>query len=241
MGLKHSPQAAFDQASRVDCLRDWYSSPQGLSVQKALSRQLQTFCRPRFGDAWLEVGPLGLLRPEWAGPARTLHADPQSQMLRAQAGFLPLASETFSCVLLAHALGDADGAGAVIAEAARVLAPEGHLFLLESGHCSSSGRRGVRSALPLGLRRRRFRQLVGAAGLGVRRQAALTVLPAALPGGWHRRLHSFDAALSPWLPLLGSCLLTVARRRDLIPITPAASRLRWSRGPLRADGTSQWA
>jgi hypothetical protein len=241
MDLKHSRQAAFHQASRADCLRDWYSGPQGLSVQKALRRQLQTFCRPRFGDAWLEVGPLSLLHPEWAGPARTLHADPQSQTLRAQAGFLPLAAETFSCVLLAHALGDADDGGAIIAEAVRVMAPEGHLFLLESGHCNASRRQGMRSALPLGLRRRRLRHLLGAAGLGVRRQVALTVLPAGLPAGWHRRLGNFDATVSSWLPLLGSCVLTVARRRDLIPIAPVASRLRWSRGALRAGETSQWA
>ncbi len=241
MDLKHSPQAAFHQASRAECLRDWYSGPQGLGVHRALRRQLQIFCRPRFGDAWLEVGPLSLLRPEWTGPAQTLHADPQSQTLRAQAGFLPLSAETFSCVLLAHALGDANDSSAIIAEAARVMAPEGHLFVLESGHCNASRRRGLRSALPLGLRRRKLRLLLEAAGLGVRRQVALTVLPAGLPAGWHRRLTNFDATVSPWLPLLGSCVLTVARRRDLSPIAPAASRLRWSRGALRAGGTSQWA
>jgi SAM-dependent methyltransferase len=210
-------------------------------MQGALRRYLKTFRRPRFGDVWLEVGPLALLRSEWTSPAQTLHVDPQSQTLRAQADFLPLAAETFSCVLLAHALGDAEGVEAIVAEAVRVLAPEGHLFLLESGHCSSPGRWGVRSAVPLGLRRRRLRRLLEAAGLGVRGQFALTVLPAALPDSWHRRLGRFDEAMSPWLPLLGTCVLTVARRRDLIPIAPTAVRPRWSRAGVRAGGTSQWA
>ena len=208
---------------------------------EALRRQVHGFCKPRFGDAWLEVGPLSLLRPEWTGPAQTLHVDPGSRTLRAEAGYLPLAAESFSCVLLAHALGDGGDSEAIVAEAARVLTPEGHLFLLDSGHCVAAGQAGIRSALPLGLRRRRFRRLLGSAGLGVRRQVALSVLPARLPGSWHRRLGKYDAAASAWLPLLGSCVLTVARRRDLIPVAPAASRLRWSRGALRAGGTSQWA
>lgn len=241
MDLKHSPKVAFHQASRADCLRRWYSGPQGVRVLKLLRRQLEAFCKPRFGDYWLEVGPLGLLRPEWSGAAQTLHTDPDSQTLRALAGFLPLAEQTFSCVLLAHALGDANDSEAIIAEAQRVMAPEGYLFVLEAGHCNVPGRRRGRSVVPLGLRRRRMRRLLESAGLGVRRQIALTVLPAALPRDWHRRLDRFDAAVSPWLPMMGSCVLTVARRRDLIPIAPVAARPRWSRGAVRAGGTSQWA
>jgi SAM-dependent methyltransferase len=241
MDLKHSPQAAFHQASRAGCLRRWYAGPQGLRVHAALRRQLDISCRPRFGDAWLEVGPLNLLRPEWTGPAQVLHAGLQSQRLRAQAAFLPFPPETFSCVLLTHALRDPDDDAAVIAEAVRVMAPEGHLFLLESGCCSSSGRWSVRSAVPVGLRRRRLRRLLEAAGLGLRRQLAFTVLPTALPRSWHRRLSRLDAAVSPWLPLLGTCVLTVARRRDLIPLARVAARPRWSRGAVRAGGRSQWA
>lgn len=245
MDLKHSPQATFHQVLRNECLQEWYSGPQGQRVRKALGAQIAHFCRPRFGDLWLEVGPVSLLRPEWTGAAMVLHADRQSSILRAEADYLPLAADRFSCLLLAHTLGDApddaDAQASVIAEAARVLAPEGYLFLLESGHCAAPGRLGIQAALPLGLRRLRLRQLLAAADLGVRRQVALSVLSARLPASWHRRFGRLDGTLSPRLPLLGSVVLTVARRRDLIPITPATSRLRWSRGPLRAGGTSQWA
>lgn len=208
---------------------------------KALQRQMALFCKPRFGDTWLEVGPLGLLRPEWSGAAQTLHVAPDSASLRALAGSLPLADESFSCVLLAHTLGDGDDSEAIIAEAKRVMVPEGHLFLLEAGHCGVQRSRRVRSLVPLGLRRRRLRQLLGSAGLAVRRQTALTVLPAALPRGWQRRLGRFDTAVAPWMPLMGSCVLTVARRRDLLPIPPVVARPKWSRGAVRASGTSQWA
>jgi len=240
MDLKHSPERAFHQASRSDCLQRWYSGPQGLRVLAALHQQMGAFCRPRFGDAWLEVGPVRLLDAEWTRPVHALHADPQSRTLAAQGDRLPLAAETFSCVLVAHALHDAEDAGNVVAEAARVLAPEGHLFLLESGHCGAAGRRPLRRALPGGLRRSSRRLLVQA-GLGVHRQVALSALPAVLPAGWHRRLSHLDTAVSPWLPVLGNSLLTVARRRDLKPIAPGASRLRWSREGIRAGGTSQWA
>ncbi|MBS0001663.1 MAG: methyltransferase domain-containing protein [Thioalkalivibrio sp.] len=236
MDLKHSPERAFHQASRADCLQDWYSGPHGLRVLEALRQQLQVFCRPRFGDAWLEVGPVSLLSPEWTGPVHALHADPRSRTLPAQGGLLPLTAATFSCVLVAHALGDAEDAGDVIAEAARVLAPEGHLFILESSHCGPPGWRRPRQGL-----RRRSRRLLGRVGLEVRRQVALSMLPAALPDGWHRRLGPLDAAVSPWLPVLGSCVLTVGRRRDLMPIAPSATRLRWSRDAVRAGGGSQWA
>ncbi|TVP87738.1 MAG: methyltransferase domain-containing protein [Thioalkalivibrio sp.] len=238
MDLKHSPERAFHQAFGSDCLREWYSGPQGLRVLEALHQQMGIFCRPRFGDAWLEVGPVRLLDAEWIRPVHALHADPRSRTLPAQGDLLPLAAESFSCVLVAHALGDAEDSGKVIAEAARVLAPEGHLFLLESRHCRAP--RPRRLALPAGLRRR-SRQLLAQAGLGVHRQVALSALPAALPGGWHRRLGPLDAAVSPWLPVLGSAVLTVASRRDLLPIAPAASRLRWSRDAMRAGGSSQWA
>lgn len=240
MDPKHSPERAFHQASRSDCLQRWYSDPQGLRVLAALHEQMGIFCRPRFGDAWLEVGPLSLLDAEWTRPVHALHADPRSRTLAAQGDRLPLAAETFSCVLVAHALHDGEDGGSVIAEAVRVLAPEGHLFLLESGHCGAPGRRRLRRALPAGLRWRSRRLLVQA-GLGVHRQVALSALPAMLPAGWHRRLSHLDATVSPWLPVLGNSVLTVAKRRDLIPIAPAASRLRWSREGIRAGGTSQWA
>ncbi len=236
MDLKHSPERGFHQASRADCLRDWYRGPHGLRTLEGLRQHVQVLCRPRFGDAWLEVGPVSLLHPEWTGPVHALHADPRSRTLPAQGDLLPLAAATFSCVLVAHAVGDAGDAGDVIAEAARVLAPEGHLFLLECSHCGSPGRHRLRPGL-----RRRSRRLLRRAVLEVHRQVALSLLPAVLPDGWHRRLGPLDAAVSPWLPVLGSCVLTVGRRRDLMPIAPAPSRLRWSRDAVRAGGRSQWA
>lgn len=241
MDLKHSPRGEFHQASRVECLRRWYERPQGRRVQRELGRQLASLRPPRFGDAWLEVGPLGLLRPEWTGPAWVVRVGPGADALPAEPDRLPLASEGFRCVLLAHTIASGGQAEAAIVEAARVLASEGYLFLLEANDCPVSGRRHLRGRLPVGLQRRNYRRWLSAAGLEVCRQVTLSVAPVPLPESWQRRLDPLDARVAPWLPVFGTCVLTVARRRDVIPLRLGGARLRWAGMSVRAGGSSQWA
>lgn len=241
MDLKHSPPGAFHQAARADCLRRWYARPQGRRVQQELGRQLGSLRLPRFGDAWLEVAPLGLLRPEWTGPAWVVRVGSGADAVSAEPDRLPLAAESFSCVLLAHMIASCARAEDAIAEAARVLASEGYLFLLEGGDCPLPGQRRLRARLPVGLQRRNHRRWLSAVGLEVCRQVTLSVAPARLPESWQRRIGTLDVLAAPWLPIFGTCVLTVARRRDVSPLRLGGARLRWAGMSVRAGGSSQWA
>jgi SAM-dependent methyltransferase len=240
MGLKDSPENAFEQTARADCLRRWYAGPQGQHVLEALVREITTHCVLHFGDMLLEVSPVRLVSQERIGSVWTVRVGSEVADLRAEADCLPLPAESFSCVILAHACTNPKRAAGVIAEAARVLAPEGRLFLLESGACSAARGSTPGAPFPVGLQRGLHRRWVQQAGLSVRRQPALSLLSSRLPPGWHRALAGVDRLGAPWLPALGTCVLTVAQRRDALPLSPRA-RWRSLRMPVRAAGGSQWA
>ncbi len=240
MGLKDSPENAFEQTGRVSCLRRWYAGPQGQHVLEALVREIATHCVLHFGDALLEVSPVSLVSKDRFGSVWTVRVGSEAAELRAEDHRLPLPAESFSCVILAHACRDPEQAERVIAEAARVLAPEGRLFLLESGVCppARGAKRGA--PFPVGLQRGLHRRWVQQAGLSVRRQPALSLLSSRLPPGWYRALARVDRLGAPWLPVLGTCVLTVAQRRDALPLSPSR-RWRSLRMPVRAPAGSQWA
>jgi SAM-dependent methyltransferase len=240
MDLKDSPENEFEQTARAGCLRRWYAGPQGQRVLEALVREIATHCVLHFGDTLLEVSPVSLVPKERFGPVWTVRVGSEAAELRAEGHRLPLPAESFSCVILAHVCTNPERAERVIAEAARVLAPEGRLFLLESGTCSPAGGAMLGAPFPVGLQRGLHRRWVQQAGLSVRRQPALSLLSSRLPTGWHRALAGVDRLGAPWLPVLGTCVLTVAQRRDALPLSP---RTRWRslRMPVRAAGGSQWA
>ncbi len=239
--MKHSPHQGFHQAFRGDCLRAWYASPKGIHALERLHREMAARCPFRFDTTFLELAPVSVVAADRTRGAWVLRAGPGESRLQTEADRLPLASDSFSCVLVAHIDALDAEPSAVIAEAARVLKPEGHLFLLETNVCLASARKRLGDRLPIGFRRHLYRRWIGEAGLEVRHQASLSLLPTRLAGAWPRRLVPFDARLAPWLPLLGNCILTVARRRDTIPLSPDTLRMRWSRLTVRAGGTSQWA
>jgi SAM-dependent methyltransferase len=240
MGLKDSPENEFEQTVRADCLRRWYAGPQGAQILDALIREIASHCVLHFGDSLLELSPVSLVPKDRFGSAWTIRLGSEASDLRAEAHRLPLPAESFSCVILAHTCSDGDRAQRVIAEAARVLAPEGRLFLLESGSCPAARGGTLRASLPVGLQRGTHRRWVQQAGLSVRRQLALSLLSSRLPNRWHRALARVDRMGAPLLPALGSCVLTVAQRREVMPLSLGA-RWRSSRVPVRAAGGSQWA
>ncbi|AHF00230.1 methyltransferase domain-containing protein [Thioalkalivibrio paradoxus] len=240
MDLKHSPEKTFHQASCADCLRDWYAGPQGRRVREVLGREIRQRQRLHFGDSLLELAPVEVVHSDWVRMAWILRIGPEQAPLRAETDRLPLPGKAFECVVLAHAGSLAEDVDALVMEACRVLAPEGHLFLLDTTACDRVPRSRWAASMPAGLRRRQHRRRLESAGLQVRRQQALSVLPAQLPGRWLRVLGRPDALASAWLPLLGSCVLTIAQRRESIPLTPRAG-WRWPRMPVRAAGGSQWA
>jgi len=240
MGLKDSPENAFEQTARAACLGRWYAGPQGQRVLEALVREIAAHCVLHFGDLLLEVSPVSLVSKDRVGSVWTVRVGSERSDLRAEAGRLPLPAESVSCVILAHACTHPDRATGLIAEAARVLAPEGRLFLLESGACPAVRGSTPRGTFPVGLQRGLHRRWIQQAGLSVRRQPALTLLSSRLPSGWHRALAGVDRLGAPWLPALGTCVLTVAQRRDALPLSPRA-HWRSLRMPVGAAGGSQWA
>ncbi|AGA34364.1 hypothetical protein TVNIR_2725 [Thioalkalivibrio nitratireducens DSM 14787] len=240
MDLKHSPEKRFHQASCADCLRGWYAGPQGRRVREALGREIRQRRPLHFGDSLLELAPVELVHGEWARMAWILRIGSEQAPLRTEIDRLPLSGKSFECVVLAHAGHLTEDVEPLVMEAARVLAPEGYLFLLDTTACADSGQSRWSPALPAGLWRRQYLRRLESAGLRVRRQQALSVLPAGLPGSWLRLLGRGDVLAAPWLPLLGSCVLTIAQRRETIPLTPRA-RWRRARMPVRAAGSSQWA
>lgn len=242
MDLKHSPEEAFEQIPRQHYLRRWRASPLGQRVGQLALAEIQRHCVLRYGDRVLQLAPVNLLPPAALDPAWVLRVAPADGDIWAETGFLPLAPESFSAILLLRegpARGDWDQP---IAEATRVLAPEGHLFLLDLTLYRARLGRGwssPRALLPAGMHRRYTRRQLLAAGLQIKHQRALTMLPGTLPSRWQQVLARADARLAPWLPAAASVVLTIARRRDALPLT--GGRWRWTGFPARAANGSQWA
>jgi len=254
MDLKHSPEEAFEQTPWQNCFQKWGESPLGQRIRQLLVAEIRRSIALRYSDRLLQIAPVDLLSASALQPAWVLRLLLQSMAKPALArpempadivadpGFLPLAPESFAGILLIQFGTSREERSQVIAEAVRVLAPEGYLFLLETNVCRSplgSPWALARASLPAGLRRRENRKQLQAAGLQVRRQLALTVLPGALPLRWQQVLANADARMAVWFPAAASCVLTVAQRRQPLPM--AGGRWRWTRQPAGAAGSSQWA
>lgn len=221
MVLKHKAETAPDQDPFVRWLAHWYAEPHGRRVRERLRERIRRHGEMGPGDIALELAPVPLLEESdksWASVIRMSSAEPA---LRAAPEAWPFDSECARRIVLAHPCAYLAEPDAVIAEAARVLEPEGQLFLLEGNRLKPGPRGGVRvSSLPEGLRRREYRQWLEAADLEVDEQWSLSLLPPGLPANWQRRLATVDAWTMRGLPPLASVVLTVARRRVGLPLRP---------------------
>jgi hypothetical protein len=246
--MKHSPHQTFHQAFQADCLRDWYASPKGSMYSNICTALNSAPCAPC--DSTLPSGAgsdrTGGPRVNPGRPGRSGWVPEQCRPAGRSRIACRWPRRFFSCVLVAHIGIASDSAVAVITEAARVLAPEGHLLLLEITGCPSGKRGGsapdsrARSGCSAASIASGWKQ----AGLDVQHQRALSLLPGRLdpipsiaPSGSYR-----CAAWRPWLPLLGNCVLTLARRRDAIAaVAQGCAPALVATLTVRAGGTSQWA
>lgn len=151
--------------------------------------------------------------------------------------FWPLESDCARRIVLAHPCAYSDLPAAVVAEAARVLEPEGMVFMLEGNRLQLGDQGGVRvSPLPEGLRRRQYREFVESADLEVLEQWSLSLLPPGLSETWQQRLAPVDAWTRRGLPPLASVILTVAHKRVDLPLRPATQYRFATPGPRLRPG-----
>jgi len=200
----------------------WFESALGLGLIESTQRQVIPLLTSHIGVRGLYVRPSAAVSPLLSGnmlqstisvfhQGTTLGGD-----LRAEPDSLPIESESLSLVYLLHTTDLPIDVPPFLAECARMLLPEGVLFLL--AHSSTSLWRlrwrgcGLRARSEAALRR-----LLQEAGLDV--EYALGLGPA-----WPRLLTSSREPASRWVPypLRASVLLMARKRRP--GMTPLISR-----------------
>jgi SAM-dependent methyltransferase len=210
-------------------------------VRRALRRELVNRCQPRPGDRILVIGACDSLDADGLSGCWVVRTGGMQSALESRCDQLPFPPACFSCVVIDAAVLPAGCTEVAIAEATRVLAPEGHLFFLDHGKALEVPVKWLQISLPAGLRRWRLRRQLAVSGLHVRAQIPLTVLPARVPERWAEQLTALDSRLCRWMPVLASASLTIAHRREIIPPNGRQQRLRFGRGLQRAGRGSQWA
>lgn len=218
--------------------------PLGLLRSQAthkLRGEIVNRCRPRPGDRLLVIGACDDLDTDAFSGCWIVRTNGVRAALESHCDQLPFPSGCFSCVVLDAGVLRVGCIEAAIAEAARVLAPEGHLFFLDRGTGSGVAWRSLRIPVPVGLRRWTLRRKLAACGLHVRAQIPLAVLPARMPKRWAAHWAAIDSRLCRWLPFLAWATLTIAHRREIIPPNRRLQRLRFTRSWQRAGRGSQWA
>ncbi|WP_018141988.1 hypothetical protein [Thioalkalivibrio sp. ALJ7] len=222
MALEDKPEMEDYQDPFLNWLAQWYAQPQGRQVRERFLERIRRYGEPGPGDLAVELAPIPILEDCDALQAPLIRIASPNPMLRMDPEAWPLESACAQRVVLAHPGAQSPHPAAVVAEAARVLEPEGRIFLLEGNRLQRAGRNGVRaSALPEGLRRRQYRELLEGADLEVLDQWSLSLLPPGLPAAWQKRLAAMDAWTLRGLPPLASMILTVAHKRVDMPLRPA--------------------
>lgn len=141
-----------------DAAGDWFASPAGRAVldsEQALVAEALG-ARPGLPWLWLSPGPQ-TCAVEGRGLHLTRRGDELSGPMRCGCP-LPLPSEAFGAVVMQHVAGGREEDRALLHEAARVLVPGGHLWLLVLNPLTAYRWRwrgsGIASAEPLVWRRR---------------------------------------------------------------------------------------
>ncbi|WP_028485091.1 MULTISPECIES: hypothetical protein [unclassified Thioalkalivibrio] len=222
MALEDKPEMGDHQDPFLNWLAHWYAQPQGRRVRERFLERIRRYGDPGPGDLAVELAPVPILEDSDALQAPLVRIASTHPVLRMDPEAWPLESDCARRIVLAHPCAQSDHPEAVVAEAARVLEPEGRVFLLEGNRLQHVGRNGVRaSPVPEGLRRRQYRELLEAADLEVLDQWSLSLLPPGLPAAWQKRLATMDAWTLRGLPPLASMILTVAHKRVDMPLRPA--------------------
>lgn len=190
-------------------------------MRERLRERIRRHRGPGPGDVAVELAPVPILDETDAPQAPVVRLAPARPAVLSSPEAWPLESDCAHRIVLAHPCAYSDAPAAVVAEAERVLEPEGMIFMLEGNRLHLRAQGGVRvSPLPEGLRRRQYRELLEGAGLEVLEQWSLSLLPPGLSAAWQKRLAGVDAWTLRGLPPLASVILTVGYKRVELPLPP---------------------
>ncbi len=215
-------------------LRDWFATTAGQDLAEREARLLSRRLAGLYARRVLQIGAYGGGRcPTVYGEARQWVMDdwPNGPIdLRANSEVIPLASGGVDVVVLIHQLEFAERPHQVIREAARVLAPEGHLLVLGFNPLSLWG---LRRILPVNrqtppwsgryLGARRIADWMLLLGLTPRPYESLAVLPPPLQRWWLQRHPSRVAdsqSLGPGLRWCGGVNLVMGQKRVNGAVSP---------------------
>lgn len=188
----------------MEWLHDWFATPAGRELAQQESRLLSRRLAGLYARRVLQLGAFGGgFCPTVYGDARQWIMDEQAGEaidLRADRTVIPIASGSVDVVILVHQLEFSERPHQVFREAARVLAPEGHLLVLGFNPYSLWG---IRRCWPWGegrppwtgryLSARRIADWMMLLGLTPRGHDALAPLPPPLQGWWGGRFSRRSA------------------------------------------------
>jgi len=208
-------------------LHEWFATPAGQDLADRESRLLTRRLAGLYARRILQVGAYGQgYSPAVFGNARQWVVDDAtggSIDLAADSRVMPLASGSVDGVVLIHQLEFTAQPHQVIREAARVLAPEGHLLVIGFNPHSLWGLRRIVATAPATppwsgryLAPGRVADWMQLLGMVPRRPEGLSILPPPLHRGWpaqRRRVDRGRESLGPGLGWLGGVHLVVGQKR----------------------------
>ena len=216
-------------------LHDWFATAAGHELARAETRWLSRRLAGLYARRVLQIGAYGSgCCPAVFGDARQWIMDdwPGGPIdLRANAEVIPLASASVDVVILVHQLEFAEHPHQVIREAARVLAPEGHMLVVNFNPVSLWGlgkllKRGRGQPPWCGqyFTANRLADWMLLLGLTPTAREGMALLPPALHRGLHRVRGSrlaYSHGLSPGLRWCGGVNLMVGQKRVNGRATPS--------------------
>ncbi len=137
---------------------EWFATPAGRAVLDSEQGLVTEALSAHPGLPWLWLSPVAATHDVAGRGVQLVRRGPRLTGVVQCACPLPLPSEAFGAVMLQHVVGARGDDGALLTEAARVLAPGGHLWLLVLNPLTPYRWRwrghGIASAEPLTWRRR---------------------------------------------------------------------------------------
>ena len=208
----------------MNSLHCWFRTPLGRSVCEAECRLLSQWLASVYARRVLQLGAFGRgERPALFGSARQWLADewPAGPVdIAAAATDLPFAVESMDVVLLVHQLEFSDDPHAVLREAERVLAREGHLIVVGFNPVSGwglrrllSGRHGESPWRGRYLTRGRVEDWLKLLGLEVERRDGLMLMPPIRRGVAPRTRRAVERRGARYARWLGGVQVTMAKKR----------------------------
>lgn len=236
-------------AHRHRQLRTWFRHPAGQAVLARERAWLDALLPDLFGYYLVEVGNPGC--PDRLRATRVRHAfrmalggsdwDPGAlPTVHGEADALPFDSEAVDVLVLSHVLEFEEAPHAVLAEAERVLRPEGHLLVLNFNSASHwqlwrwlEPARGSQRPPWTGqfYSGNRLGRWLDELGFDTLRRASLMFRPPVQSNSWLARWRELEAWGERFLPAVGGVNVLLARKR-VATITPLKPR-GW---PIRVGG-----